>query len=69
LDIGNRDVGGVASLDNLLRIDGDSSDTLFLAAADGWNGSPDVNSLTGYAIYAVQNVKIAIDQDITVNLS
>jgi hypothetical protein len=55
----------VASLDNVLKIDGDSGDTLSLDPADGWS-VPDTATLAGYAIYAVGNVKIAVDQDITV---
>jgi len=62
LNVDNRDVGGVASLDNVLKIDGDANDSLSLSD-DGW-GAPDTSTLPGYAIYAVNNVKVAIDQDI-----
>jgi hypothetical protein len=66
MNIGNRDVGGVANLDNVLKIDLDASDSLSLSD-DGWS-VPDTSSLAGYAIYAVNNVKIAVDQDIVVAL-
>ena len=65
IDPQNSDVGGVASLDNVLKFDGDSNDSLSLDPADGW-GAPDTATLAGYAIYAAVNVKIAVDQDITV---
>jgi hypothetical protein len=65
IDAQNTDVGGVAGLDNVLKIDGDSDDSLSLDPADGWS-APDTATLTGYAIYAAGNVKIAVDQDITV---
>jgi hypothetical protein len=63
IDVHNSDVGGVASLDNVLKIDGDSGDTLSLDPADGWS-VPDTATLAGYAIYAVSSVKIAVDLDI-----
>ena len=53
------------SLDNVLKIDGNSGDTLSLDPADGWS-APDTTTLVGYAIYAAGNVKIAVDQDIVV---
>jgi Ca2+-binding RTX toxin-like protein len=65
IDARNSDVGGVASLDNVLKVDGDSGDTLSLDPADGWS-APDAAILAGYAIYAAGNVKIAVDLDITV---
>jgi hypothetical protein len=65
MDVQNSDVGGVASLDDVLKIDGDDGDTLSLDPADGWS-APDTATLAGYAIYAAGNVKIAVDQDITV---
>jgi hypothetical protein len=68
LDVDNRDVGGIGSLDNVLRLDGDAIDSLSLALSDGW-GAADTTTFNGYAIYAVQNVRIAVDQDIAVSLA
>jgi hypothetical protein len=65
IDAHNSDLGGVASLDNVLKLDGDSGDSLSLDPADGWS-APDTATLAGYAIYAAGNVKIAVDQDIPV---
>jgi hypothetical protein len=65
IDPQNSDVGGVAGLDNVLKLDGDSNDSLSLDPADGWSG-PDTATLAGYAVYAAANVKIAVDLDITV---
>ncbi len=65
IDAHNSNVGGVAELSNVLKIDGDSGDTLSLDPADGWS-APDTASLLGYAIYTAGNVKIAVDQDIVV---
>lgn len=62
------DVGGVAALDNVLRIDGESGDTLQLFSADGW-GAADTSTLTGYAIYTYQAVKVAVDTDIVVSVA
>ena len=59
------DLGGVASLDNVLKIDGDTGDSLSLDPADGWSAA-DTSTLPGYAIYAAGNAKVAVDQDITV---
>ncbi len=63
-------VGGVASLDNVLVIEGDTveDDTLQLFFADGW-GAADLATLAGYAIYASGNVRIAVDTDIVVTVS
>jgi hypothetical protein len=68
IDAHNSDVGGVASLDNVLKLDGDTNDTLSLDPADAWS-VPDTTTLAGYAIYAAGNVKIAVDQDITVAIA
>jgi hypothetical protein len=65
IDADDHAVGGVAGLDNVLKLDGDGSDTLSLDPADGWS-APDTATLAGYAIYAAGNVKIAVDLDITV---
>ena len=65
IDAADRDVGGAASLDNVLKIDGDSGDTLSFDPADGWS-APDTATAAGYAIYAAGNLKIAVDQDIVV---
>ncbi len=52
----------------MLKLDGDSGDTLSLDPADGWS-APDTATLLGYAIYAAGNVKIAVDQDIVVAIA
>lgn len=62
------DVGGIASLDNALRIDGESGDTLQLFSADGWSAA-DTVTLAGYAIYTYQAIKVAVDTDINVTVS
>ncbi|HEY1385132.1 MAG TPA: hypothetical protein VGF43_16035, partial [Dongiaceae bacterium] len=61
-------VGGVADLDNVLRIDGNAGDTLHMFNADGW-GDADTSSLAGYAIYSYQAVKVAVDTDIAVSFT
>ena len=68
LDATISDVGGVASLDNVLRIDGNAGDTLQMFNVDGW-GAADTSSLTGYAVYSYQAVKVAIDLDIAVSMT
>jgi len=68
IDVHNSDVGGVASLDNVLKFDGDSGDTLLLNPAENW-GEPDTVTLAGYALYSAGNVKIAVDQDIVVAIA
>jgi hypothetical protein len=68
IDAQNSDVGAVAGLDNVLKFDGDSGDTLSLDPADGWS-APDTATLAGYAIYAAGNVKIAVDQDVVVAIA
>ena len=68
IDAHNSDVGGTIELDNVLKIDGDSGDTLSLDPADGW-GAPDTSILIGYALYTAGNVKIAVDQDIVVAIA
>jgi Ca2+-binding RTX toxin-like protein len=67
LNVDNRDVGGVASLDNLLRIDGNSGDTLKLFSTDGWSAANN-SILAGYAIYTEGAVRIAVDKDIAVTI-
>jgi hypothetical protein len=64
----NHDVGGNASLDNVLKIDGDAGDTLALAKADGW-GAADTASLAGYAVYTNQGVHVAVDTAIAVTVN
>ena len=70
LDIHAQDanVGGVASLDNVLTIKGETGDTLHLAASDGWSAA-DTATLAGYAIYTDHAVKIAVDTHIAVTVS
>jgi serralysin len=67
LDATISDVGGIASLDNVLRIDGNAGDTLQMFNVDGW-GAADTSSLTGYAVYSYQAVKVAVDLDIAVSM-
>ncbi|WP_395023057.1 FG-GAP-like repeat-containing protein [Dongia sp.] len=66
IDANNSNVGGVATLDNVLKIDGNVGDTLQLFAADGWSAA-DKGALAGYAVYTHVNVKIAIDTDVVVS--
>jgi hypothetical protein len=62
-------VGGQATVDDVLEIDGDKGDTLSLSAYEGWS-SADTASLPGYAVYtANHDIKIAVDTDITVTVS
>jgi hypothetical protein len=68
LDATISDVAGIASLDNALRIDGNAGDTLQMFSADGWDAA-DTTSLTGYAIYSYQAVKVAVDLDIAVSMT
>jgi hypothetical protein len=68
IDPEDHNLGGVASLDNVLKLDGDAGDKLALAATDGW-GAADNASFAGYAVYTAGNVKIAVDHDITVTVS
>jgi Ca2+-binding RTX toxin-like protein len=68
MDVRDADVGGKASLDNTLKIDGNSGDTLHLAASDSWSAA-DTSTLAGYAIYTHDAVKIAIDTHIAVTVS
>ena len=68
IDANNTNVGEVATLDNVLKIDGNTGDTLHLLASESW-GAADTSSLAGYAIYAHQNVKVAVDTDIVVTVS
>jgi hypothetical protein len=67
IDAGNMNVGGKASLDNVLRIDGDAGDVLTLSSSDGWSAA-DTGTLPGYALYTAGAVKVAIDTDIGVSL-
>jgi hypothetical protein len=69
MHVENTNVGSVASLDNVLKIDGDTNDTLALTTADGWSQTPDTSTLAGYAIYTNHNVHVAVDTDIHVTVS
>ncbi|GAB2175797.1 M10 family metallopeptidase C-terminal domain-containing protein [Dongia sp. agr-C8] len=66
IDANNSNVGGVATLDNVLKIDGNAGDTLQLFTADGWSAA-DKGTLAGYAIYTHDSVRIAIDTDVVVS--
>lgn len=68
LDVRDTNVGGKASLDNTLKIDGNAGDTLHLSTADGWSAA-DTSTLAGYAIYTHQAVHVAVDTDIAVTVS
>jgi Ca2+-binding RTX toxin-like protein len=61
-------VGGNPALSDVLKIDGNVGDTLHLSLSDGWSAA-DTASLAGYAIYSHQNVKVAVDHDISVQVS
>jgi Ca2+-binding RTX toxin-like protein len=61
-------VGGNPALNDVLKIDGNVGDTLHLSASDGWSAA-DTSSLAGYAIYSHQNVKVAVDHEISVQVS
>jgi Ca2+-binding RTX toxin-like protein len=69
LDVQNTNVGGVSTLDNVLKIDGDKQDTLHLFKSDGWSLTADTSTLPGYAIYTVNLVRVAVDTDIAVSLT
>jgi hypothetical protein len=68
LDVQNTDVGGKASLDNTLMVNGNTGDTLHLSTAEGWSAA-NTATLAGYAVYTVNHVQIAIDTDIAVTVS
>jgi hypothetical protein len=68
IDAGNLNVGGKATLDNVLKIEGNSGDTLHLVASEGW-GAADTSTLAGYAIYSIQHVQVAVDTQIAVTVS
>jgi Ca2+-binding RTX toxin-like protein len=68
MHVQNTDVGGVASLDNVLKIEGDTGDTMRMPSFEGW-GAPDTSSLSGYAIYTSHNVHVAVDTDIHVTVA
>lgn len=65
LDVDSSNVGGVGQLDNALKIDGNSGDTLTLFASDQWSAA-DTATLLGYAVYTHGAIRIAIDNDIAV---
>jgi Ca2+-binding RTX toxin-like protein len=67
LNVDNRDVGGIASLDNVLKIDGNAGDTLKLFATDHWSAA-NTSILAGYNVYTEGAVKIAVDKDIAVTI-
>jgi hypothetical protein len=64
----NHDVDGKASLDNVLKIDGNAGDTLHLDAFEHWSAA-DTSTLAGYAIYTNHDVKVAIETAIAVIVS
>jgi hypothetical protein len=68
MDVDNRDVGGVGTLDNVLTIKGEAGDTLSLASADGWSAA-NTAILPGFAVYASEGVKIAVETDIAVSVT
>jgi hypothetical protein len=68
IDVQNSNVGGVATLDNVLKVDGNAGDTLQLFASEGWS-TADTSALSGYAVYTHQNVKVAVDTDIVVSVN
>jgi Ca2+-binding RTX toxin-like protein len=70
LDIAPQDanLGGKASLDNVLQIDGNVGDSLKLFTGDGWDAG-DTGILAGYKVFDSGGVKVAVDLDITVTVS
>ena len=68
LDVQDSNIGGKASLDNTLTINGNTGDTLHLSTADGWSAA-NTATLAGYAIYTVQHIQVAIDTHIAVTVS
>ncbi len=63
-------MGGIASLDNVLKIEGGAgeNDTLTLdATSEGWVAAG-TQPLTGYTIYETANVRIAVNDEIAVTL-
>ena len=66
MQVGDTNVGGVAGLNNVLKIDGNAGDTLALSASDHW-GAADTATLAGYALYTAGAVKIAVETDIAVS--
>jgi hypothetical protein len=68
IDATDLDVGGVSGLHDVLKIDGNSGDSLALSSADGW-GAADTATLAGYAIYTTGAVKVAVDTDVTVHVT
>ncbi|MBI2256729.1 MAG: FG-GAP repeat protein, partial [Proteobacteria bacterium] len=67
LDVQNSNVGGNTSLDNALRINGDTSDILTLSSADGWT-TPGSQPLSGYQAFQHQGVTVLVDNDISVTV-
>ncbi|HVZ00519.1 MAG TPA: hypothetical protein VHA35_13510, partial [Dongiaceae bacterium] len=65
----NQDVGGKASLDDVLKIDGNAGDTLHLSSFEGWNTTGDTTTLPGYAIYATHDIKVAVETTIAVTVN
>ncbi len=61
LDVNNRDVGGIAAFDNVLRLDGNIGDSLTLSGG-GWSLDNSI-PLTGYNIYVNGAIRIAVDID------
>jgi len=62
------DLGGVASLDNVLRIDGNAGDTLHLASTDHWSAA-DTATLAGYALYNSGGAHIAVETTMAVTVA
>jgi hypothetical protein len=68
MHVTNTNVGGVASLDNVLTIKGDATDTLHLSTADGWSAA-NIAVLPGFSVYTADGVQIAVDNDIAVTVT
>jgi hypothetical protein len=64
----NHDVGGKASLDDVLKIDGNAGDTLHLASFEGWSAA-DTTTLPGYAIYHTHDIEVAVQTTIAVTVN
>jgi Ca2+-binding RTX toxin-like protein len=68
IDATDLDVGGVSGLNDVLKIDGNVGDSLALTASEGW-GAADTATLAGYAIYTTGAIKVAVDTDVSVQVS
>jgi Ca2+-binding RTX toxin-like protein len=64
----NKDTGGSADFDNVLRIDGEVGDGLRLLAGDGWVAFGG-NAPAGYTAFKAANNTILVDTDLLVSVA